>query len=173
MLAVNVDINVIPGATLAELLAAGAGDATAIAAPGRRALSYAALRALVTATIAACNAMGIGRNDRIAIVLANGPEMATAFLAFASGTTSRPKIVPLLQRNVRVNAMNIVATLALSAADRGLNIMQATEKAIREFAAQRLADFKVPRQIVFLDEIPTGATGKLQRIGLAQKLGLA
>jgi len=25
---------------------------------------------------------------------------------------------------------------------------------------------------VFLDEIPKGATGKLQRIGLAQKLGL-
>ena len=36
-----------------------------------------------------------------------------------------------------------------------------------------LADFKVPRKIVFLDEIPKGATGKLQRIGLASKLGLA
>jgi acyl-coenzyme A synthetase/AMP-(fatty) acid ligase len=31
----------------------------------------------------------------------------------------------------------------------------------------------VPRKIVLLDEIPKGATGKLQRIGLAQKLGLA
>ena len=36
-----------------------------------------------------------------------------------------------------------------------------------------LADFKVPRKVVILDEIPKGATGKLQRIGLAQKLGLA
>ncbi len=36
----------------------------------------------------------------------------------------------------------------------------------------RLADFKVPKKIVFLAEIPKGATGKLQRIGLAQKLGL-
>ena len=27
-------------------------------------------------------------------------------------------------------------------------------------------------KIVILDEIPKGATGKLQRIGLAQKLGL-
>jgi acyl-coenzyme A synthetase/AMP-(fatty) acid ligase len=35
-----------------------------------------------------------------------------------------------------------------------------------------LAAFKVPRQIVFLDEIPKGATGKLQRIGLAGRLGL-
>jgi oxalate---CoA ligase len=48
-----------------------------------------------------------------------------------------------------------------------------TEKELREFVAQRLVDFKVPRKIVLLDEIPKGATGKLQRIGLAQKLGLA
>ncbi|HEY8025143.1 MAG TPA: acyl--CoA ligase [Burkholderiaceae bacterium] len=48
----------------------------------------------------------------------------------------------------------------------------ATEKELREFAAIRLADFKVPRKILFLDEIPKGATGKLQRIGLAAKLGL-
>jgi acyl-CoA synthetase (AMP-forming)/AMP-acid ligase II len=48
----------------------------------------------------------------------------------------------------------------------------ADEKEIREFAAKRLADFKVPRKILILEEIPKGATGKLQRIGLAQKLGL-
>jgi acyl-CoA synthetase (AMP-forming)/AMP-acid ligase II len=46
-------------------------------------------------------------------------------------------------------------------------------QSIREFAAKRLADMKVPRTILFLDEIPKGATGKLQRIGLAEKLGLA
>jgi acyl-CoA synthetase (AMP-forming)/AMP-acid ligase II len=49
----------------------------------------------------------------------------------------------------------------------------ADERALRDFAAGRLAPFKVPRRIVFLDEIPKGATGKLQRIGLAEKLGLA
>jgi len=48
----------------------------------------------------------------------------------------------------------------------------ATEAEIRDFAAARLAEFKVPRKVVILDEIPKGATGKLQRIGLAQKLGL-
>ncbi|WP_417514804.1 acyl--CoA ligase [Minwuia sp.] len=48
----------------------------------------------------------------------------------------------------------------------------ADEKAVRGFAATRLADFKVPRKILILDEIPKGATGKLQRIGLAEKLGL-
>jgi len=50
---------------------------------------------------------------------------------------------------------------------------KASEQAIRAFAAGRLADFKVPRKVVILDEIPKGATGKLQRIGLAAKLGLA
>ncbi len=49
----------------------------------------------------------------------------------------------------------------------------ASEREIRDFAAERLADFKVPRKLVFLDEIPKGATGKLQRIGLAERLGLS
>jgi acyl-CoA synthetase (AMP-forming)/AMP-acid ligase II len=48
----------------------------------------------------------------------------------------------------------------------------ATDKELRAFVAERLADFKVPRKILFRDEVPKGATGKLQRIGLAQKLGL-
>ncbi len=175
-----------------------------------------ALRKLVADTIAAYNALGVGRNDRIGIVLANGPEMATTFLAVAagataaplnpgyradefefylsdlnakalivaqgsdspavgvakklnvpvieliahpergagsfelkaaapagaaaahsgyaeaddvalvlhtSGTTSRPKIVPLSQRNVCASARNVRDTLALTAQDRGLNIM--------------------------------------------------
>ena len=48
----------------------------------------------------------------------------------------------------------------------------ATEQEIRKFAGTRLANFKVPRKVLFLEEIPKGATGKLQRIGLAKKLGL-
>ena len=49
----------------------------------------------------------------------------------------------------------------------------ATENELRDFAGAKLADFKVPRRIFIVAEIPKGATGKLQRIGLAQKLGLA
>jgi acyl-CoA synthetase (AMP-forming)/AMP-acid ligase II len=49
---------------------------------------------------------------------------------------------------------------------------EATEREIRDFAAERMADFKVPRKVVILDEIPKGATGKMQRIGMAEKLGL-
>jgi oxalate---CoA ligase len=48
----------------------------------------------------------------------------------------------------------------------------ATERELQDFTAQRAADFKVPKKILFMDEIPKGATGKLQRIGLAAKLGL-
>ncbi len=185
----------------------------AISAPGRSPLSYAHLQALIETNLAILNRMGIGRGDRVAIVLPNGPEMATAFLAVAagataaplnpayqepefkffladlkakalliqagtdsparqvatqlsipiielipcldlasgiftlsgatapaagalnagpndealvlhtSGTTSRPKIVPLSQRNICTSAQNIVATLALTADDRCLNIM--------------------------------------------------
>lgn len=50
---------------------------------------------------------------------------------------------------------------------------EATEKDLRTYVATRVADFKVPRKILLLAEIPKGATGKLQRIGMAQKLGLA
>ena len=201
--------------TLHELMTAGAETHAALTAPGREPLSFAALRSLVADTGAALNRLGIGRGDRVAIVLPNGPEMAAAFIAIASyataaplnpgyradefefymgdlrakalvveagsaspalevahkmgvrvltlrpalnggagaftlhadedaapaahagpaqrddialilhtsGTTSRPKIVPLSQRNVCVSAGNIAATLAFSAADRGLNIM--------------------------------------------------
>jgi acyl-CoA synthetase (AMP-forming)/AMP-acid ligase II len=49
---------------------------------------------------------------------------------------------------------------------------EVTETELREFIAGRLAPYKVPRKIEFLDEIPKGPTGKVQRIGLADKLGL-
>lgn len=53
-----------------------------------------------------------------------------------------------------------------------LALIGATEGELRDFAGSKLADFKVPRRILIVREIPKGATGKLQRMGLAQKLGL-
>jgi acyl-CoA synthetase (AMP-forming)/AMP-acid ligase II len=47
-----------------------------------------------------------------------------------------------------------------------------SERELRGFAGGRLADFKVPRRIVLVDEIPKGPTGKMQRIGMAARLGL-
>jgi oxalate---CoA ligase len=204
-------------ATINALLERGADKATALSAPGGTPLSYQALRKLASDTTTALNARGIGRNDRVAIVLDNGPEMAAAFLSIGagataaplnpsyradefefylsdlkarllvtgsemsspavevakrlgvalvrliptpekgagsfalefsggianrpaeksgaaqpddialvlhtSGTTSRPKIVPLSQRNVCASASNIGETTGFAAADRGLNIM--------------------------------------------------
>ena len=48
-----------------------------------------------------------------------------------------------------------------------------TDAELRDHVSRSLAAFKVPRRIVFCDELPKGPTGKLQRIGLAQRLGLA
>jgi acyl-CoA synthetase (AMP-forming)/AMP-acid ligase II len=204
--------------TIPQLLAAGDADAPAIAAPSARPLSYGELRKLVESTVHALNGFGLGRTDRVAMVLPGGPGLATAFVgvaagataaplnpayrvdefefylsdlgakalvvdqgsqssarqvaerlgilvlelqadsdpgsgagAFAlkaagdtlktltlgglasaedvalllhtSGTTSRPKLVPLTQRNVVVSARNIRSTLNLGKEDRGLNVM--------------------------------------------------
>ena len=76
--------------TVWELLGHGADSAPAIGAPERKMLDYAGLRTLAQKTVAGLNGLGIGRGDRVAIVLPNGPEMATAFLAIACGATTAP-----------------------------------------------------------------------------------
>ena len=76
--------------TLKDLLAAGANESPALSAPGRKPLSHGALRTLIEETLTTLNGLGIGRNDRVAIVLNNGPEMAACFMACASGVTSAP-----------------------------------------------------------------------------------
>jgi len=48
----------------------------------------------------------------------------------------------------------------------------ATPKDIRQFAIGRVADFKLPRQVLVVTELPKGPTGKVKRVGLAAKLGL-
>ncbi len=47
-----------------------------------------------------------------------------------------------------------------------------TETDLREFVGKRLTAFKVPEKILFLDEIPKGPTGKIQRIGMSARLGV-
>ena len=77
--------------------------------------------------------------------------------------------------------INQVVTFALPHSKLGEEVAAAVvlssgsksdEKDIKVFAKERMADFKVPRHIIILDEIPKGATGKMQRIGMAEKLGL-
>ena len=76
--------------TLPELLSLGQDDHPAIGAPDQLDLSYEGLRIFITQTVAKLNSFGIGRNDRVAIVLDNGPEMALAFMTVSSGATSAP-----------------------------------------------------------------------------------
>ena len=76
--------------TVRELIESGAEEDVAIAAPDRKPMTYGGLRALVTRTVADMNALGVARNDRVAIVMPNGPEMATAFVAVAAGATTAP-----------------------------------------------------------------------------------
>jgi acyl-CoA synthetase (AMP-forming)/AMP-acid ligase II len=76
--------------TLAALLRRGAPEAAAIGAPERASLSYRDLNGQTERTLGTLNRAGIGRNDRVAIVLPNGPDMATCFLAVAAGATAAP-----------------------------------------------------------------------------------
>src|SRR4029453_8399931 len=44
------------------------------------------------------------------------------------------------------------------------------EKELRAFVRERLPAFKVPTRIILVDDVPRGPTGKIQRIGLAERL---
>lgn len=79
-----------PADTIAALLARGAEDAPAIGAPGRPWLSHGGLRGLAARTLTALNGMGIGQGDRVALVLPNGPEAASAFVAVACAAVTAP-----------------------------------------------------------------------------------
>ena len=76
--------------TVWELLAGGSGEGPAIAAPERDPLDFSGLRRHVEKTVDALNGFGIGRNDRVGIVLPNGPEMASAFVSVACAATAAP-----------------------------------------------------------------------------------
>jgi len=51
--------------------------------------------------------------------------------------------------------------------------LSVTEQSLSDFLRRNLATFKVPRQFVFVDEIPKGPTGKVHRHKLAAEFGLA
>ena len=80
-----------PHPSIFALREAGPADAPAIGAPdGVKSLTFRDLAALAGSTVETLNSLGIGRGDRVAIVLHNGPEMATSFLSVASGAATAP-----------------------------------------------------------------------------------
>lgn len=79
--------------TINEFLAARARDwpdHIAILAPKRPPLTYKRLWSQIEGINAWLKAAGVHRNDRVAIVLPNGPEMALSFLGVSSCATSAP-----------------------------------------------------------------------------------
>ena len=93
------------------------------------------------------------------------------------------KISPLEVDNVLMEHPDIQQVVTFAVAEKmlgeeiGAAVVMADGKSmdagqLRKYAGEHLAKFKIPKHIVFVDEIPKGATGKLQRIGLAKKLGL-
>ena len=75
---------------LLELHARRIPDALAILAPGRAPLTYSQLHQHIENTEDTLRAMGIGRHDRIVVMLPNGPEMAVAILATAASAVCAP-----------------------------------------------------------------------------------
>lgn len=76
--------------TLDDIIGVGADDMPALVDPAREPLSYRDLRAHVADIASTLARAGIGRADRVAIVLPNGPEAATAFLAVTAAAAAAP-----------------------------------------------------------------------------------
>ena len=76
--------------TLGEVLSRGEPRSTAIVVPGGPRLSYAQLREQVTRAADTLAQLGVGRGDRVALVLPNGVEAVVMFLAAATAGVAAP-----------------------------------------------------------------------------------
>lgn len=110
------------------LLSAGADSARAIGAPGRESLNYKDLREMCRSLRCQLAAKGIGPGDRVAIVLPNGPEMATAFLAVASGLSAAPLNPSYKHAEYRFYLEDLAPKLVLVEAETRNPVVQAAEE---------------------------------------------
>ena len=149
--------------TLPALLELGEAARPALrATEGRAALTYAALRALAADTVAALNAKGIGRGDRVAIVVPNGPEMAAAFIAIGCGATTAPLNPAYREDEFSFYIDDLKA--------KALVVMRGVETPARA-AAQKLGVpilELVPGQAAGAFTLDGGASGVAAQPGLAQ-----
>ena len=70
-----------------EARALSSPESIAILSPTKPPLTYGKLWLHIRETAAALHSFGLGRNDRVAVVLPNGPDMATSFLAVSACAT--------------------------------------------------------------------------------------
>jgi acyl-CoA synthetase (AMP-forming)/AMP-acid ligase II/acyl carrier protein len=80
---------------------------------------------------------------------------------------------PAIAQAVTFGVPDAVLGEEVAAAVVLIDDMTVSERQIREFVAIRLAHFKVPRRVLFMSSIPAGPTGKPQRIGMAERLGVS
>lgn len=79
-----------PSENLLDLLKAGEENHPALVAPGRPDLTYGQLRRNITTLAAQLNSFGLGRGDRVAIAMPNGPDMVLAYFGTALAATAAP-----------------------------------------------------------------------------------
>lgn len=65
-------------------------DNVAIEGIGKKPMTYGRLKSKVDETVHALHDLGYGRGDRIAVMMPNSPELASAVLSIASGFTCAP-----------------------------------------------------------------------------------
>jgi acyl-CoA synthetase (AMP-forming)/AMP-acid ligase II/acyl carrier protein len=94
---------------LIALQSARNGDAPALAAPGREPLTYRGLSDHMTNVARSLRAIGVGRASRVAVVLPNGPEMASAFVAVASCAVCAPLNPDLVEAEYRFSLQSVKA----------------------------------------------------------------
>ena len=125
---------------LIDKIAAQDGQAAAIAAPDRPPQSYGALTGFVAATRDRLRALGIGRQDRVAIVLPNGPEMAAAFVAIAGAATTAPLNPAYRTEELAFYLEDLKAKAVLVAADEDGPIISAAERTGTAILRAAIAD---------------------------------
>ena len=65
-------------------------DRHAILAPGRLPMTYGALLVQANHVVRGLRSIGVGRTDRVAVVLPDGPEAAVAMITVAAGAVCVP-----------------------------------------------------------------------------------
>lgn len=121
----------LPEATLASLLEARAArfsHRAAILAPGRWELSYGALWEQIAAATQQLRRLGLGRRDRVAIVLPNGPEAATAFLAVACSAIAAPLNPAYTREEFEFYLADLHASALLVGQDPNRNALEAARR---------------------------------------------
>ncbi|MGI9309127.1 MAG: acyl--CoA ligase [Gammaproteobacteria bacterium] len=153
--------------SIVELLACADADATALLAPGRPTLSYSALRLQVETTLSQLNALGIGRNQSVAIVLPNGPEMASAFVCIAAGATTAPLNPAYSQDEFEFYLQDLQAQLLVVQADDETPARAAAEK-LGIAVANLVYSATDPAGVFTLAGGPSSASSAIEECGYAQ-----